>query len=134
MKRNAFAIVLALLLAPCALLATMLVASSIVQAQPILLSCEGEMRVVARNVSEKTTLSLKIDAGKVQVGSSWGSSAISSKPDQDTMIFGKSLEPTFGEPTGAVNRLTGETSIYILTLTDGVYRYYGYCKPAQKLF
>jgi hypothetical protein len=64
------------------------------QAAPVRLSCDGEMRVLARNVSEKSNLSLEIDAGKVKVGSSWGSSPILSE-DDDTLTFGKGLEPPY---------------------------------------
>jgi len=116
------------------MLTTLLSATLIVaQAAPVNLSCEGEMRVLARKVSEKSTLSLEIGVGKVKVGSSWGVSPIISE-DNDKVTFGKSLEPPFGEPSGSINRITGQTTVYIATMTDGVYNFYGKCKRAEKLF
>jgi hypothetical protein len=58
----------------------------------------------------------------------------SSLPDENTAMFGRPVEPRYGEPSGAINRFTGETSIHIMTLTNGVYRFAGTCKRAQKLF
>jgi hypothetical protein len=36
--------------------------------------------------------------------------------------------------TGTINRLAGVASVDITTLTDGLYKFYGTCKPAEKLF
>lgn len=105
----------------------------VAQGAPVTLSCEGEMRVLDRNVSEKSTLSLEIHAGKVKVGSSWGVSPIISE-DNNKVTFGKSLEPPYGQPSGSINRITGQTTVYIATMTDGVYNFYGKCKRAEKLF
>ena len=63
----------------------------------------------------------------------WGSTPITNK-EGDAVTFGRGLAPRFGEPTGSVNRLTGQVSVNIMTLTDGEYRFYGACKRAQKLF
>ena len=98
------------------------------------MTCDGQMLAVSRNVSEQSPLALTIDldAAKVVVGS-WGSSPFMGKPD-DTVAFGKGLAPQYGNPTGSVNRITGEASVYIMTLTDGEYRFHGTCKRTQKLF
>jgi hypothetical protein len=47
---------------------------------PLLLTCEGQMRAVSRNVSEPSSLALAIDldVGKVRIGS-WGSTPITNK-------------------------------------------------------
>ena len=92
------------------------------------------MRAVSRNVSEQSTLALTIDldAEKVVVGS-WGASPVMGKPE-DTLTFGKDLAPQYGKPTGSLNRITGEASVYIMTLTDGEYRFHGTCKRTQRLF
>ena len=118
-----------------AVIAPALAISSTTEAAPNALACDGQMRAVSRNVSEQSTLALTIDldAGSVKVGTSWGVSPIMGKPE-NTLVFGTGLEPSFGEPSGSVNRTTGEASVYIKTLTDGVYRFYGTCKKAQTLW
>jgi hypothetical protein len=107
---------------------------SAAKAEPLLLTCDGQMLAVSRNVSERSSLALAIDldTAKVAVGS-WGSSPFMGKPD-DTVTFGKELAPQYGSPTGSVNRTTGEASVHIMTLTDGEYRFHGTCKRTQKLF
>lgn len=104
------------------------------KAEPLLLTCDGLMLAVSRNVSEQSPLALTIDldAAKVRVGN-WGTSQVIGKPE-DTVTFGKELAPQFGNPTGSVNRVTGEASVHIMTLTDGEYRFHGTCKRTQKLF
>jgi hypothetical protein len=82
------------------------------------------------NVSEQSSLALTIDldVGKVRIGSCC-STPITNK-EGDAVTFGRGLVPSFGEPTGSVNRLTGQVSVNIMTLTDGEYRFYGACKRA----
>jgi hypothetical protein len=83
----------------------------VANAEPLLLTCEGQMRAVSRNVSDQYTLALTIDlvGEKVAVGSR-GVSPIKGKAD-NTLAFGKELVPKYGGPTGSVNRITREASI-----------------------
>ena len=103
------------------------------KAETISLSCDGEMRVVSRDVTENTKMALIIENGNVQVGN-WGRSAITSQLSSDSLVFGERISPSFGAPTGSINRITGSASVYIMTLTDGIYRFFGSCKKAEKLF
>ena len=48
------------------------------------------MRVSARNVREKSSLSLEIEAGKVKVGTNWELSPIT-REDNDNVTFGKGV-------------------------------------------
>jgi hypothetical protein len=55
----------------------------------LLLTCDGQMRAVSRNVSEQGSLALTIDldVGKVRIGS-WGSTPITNK-EGDAVTFGR---------------------------------------------
>ena len=64
----------------------------------------------------------------------YGSAPISGDPKEDTLSFMADGKSSYGVSTGNINRLTGVAGVHILTLTDGLYRFYGICKPAQKLF
>jgi hypothetical protein len=94
---------------------------------------EDANHVLNRCLNGRAGGTCEIDAGKVKVGSSWGLSPIISE-DNDKVTFGKGLDPPFGEPSGSINRITGQASIYIATMTDGLYNFYGKCKRAEKLF
>ena len=106
-------------------------------AQPVQLSCGGTMTATNRGVSEDYTITLTIDldARTVTVGS-YETVPIMGDPNADTVAFMADKENTDNSyvSTGTINRLTGVASVHIITLTDGLYKFYGICKPAQKLF
>ena len=79
-------------------------------------------------------LAVSIDerARTVTVGS-WGTAPITGNSENDTVVF-MNLGSSPGLSTGTLNRFTGVASIHIITATDGLYQFYGICKPAQKLF
>jgi hypothetical protein len=120
-----------------AILVTVIVAATgiALAAEPLRLACEGEARLQNANgeTIDKDVLSVTIDlvAKTVTVGSR-GAVPIVSNPDADTEVF---TEPGSreGVSTGTLNRFTGAASIHIIR-TDGLYNFFGTCKPAGKLF
>ena len=103
-------------------------------ANPVLLSCGGKMTTTIRDTSEDHTIALTIDldARTVTVGS-YGTVPILGDPNGDTVAFMADKKDIYAT-SGTINRLTGVASVVIITLTDGLYKFYGICKPAQKLF
>jgi hypothetical protein len=116
-----------------------LVIGPLAQAEPVHLTCEGEMHLINANgdAAEKYeyALSLAIDqhAGTVTVGTYQGV-AIPSKADSsgETLMFLGNSRST-GVSGGTLNRRTGKASIHIIT-GDGLRKFYGICKPTRKLF
>jgi len=95
------------------------------------------MRVLSPNgnANESYTLSLSIDrgAGTVEVGS-WGTAPIISKPDDDTLVLMARPGTVEGPMSGSINRVTGMTSINIITSFDRLWSFRGRCRTAQRLF
>jgi hypothetical protein len=96
------------------------------------------MTATSRNVTEEYTTALTIDlqARTVTVGS-WGTVPILGDADGDTVAFmkDKNDKNSIAEvSTGTVNRITGAVSVQIITYADGLYRFYGRCQPAQRMF
>ncbi|MFZ1183022.1 MAG: hypothetical protein WAO14_06515 [Pseudolabrys sp.] len=97
------------------------------------------MTALIRGTSEDYTVVLTIDpdARTVTVGS-YGTVPILGDPNGDMVAFMADKENTDKEnsyvSTGTINRLAGVASVDITTLTDGLYKFYGTCKPAEKLF
>ena len=82
---------------------------------------------------EDYLMSLAIDEGTrtVTVGT-YGSAQLIGRPDNESVFF-MGVEPVVvGVSTGILNRFTGDVSVHIVTLTDGLYRFYGWCKPAKR--
>jgi hypothetical protein len=119
-----------------------LVIGPLAQAEPVHLTCEGEMHLIDANgeAAEKYeyALSLAIDqrAGTATVDT-YQAIAIPSKADSsgDTLMFMANPKPgsTTGVSGGTLNRRTGKTSIHIIT-GDGLRKFYGICQPAKRLF
>lgn len=85
--------------------------------------------------TEDYTIAITVDlrAKTVTVGS-YGTVPIVSDTDSDTVVFMVDKNSIAQVSTGTLNRITGEASVHIITLTDGLYLFYGTCKAAQKLF
>jgi hypothetical protein len=121
-----------------AILATglMSITVCVASAEPVHLACVGEVRL--QNASGETvdhdTLSVVIDqtAGTVTVGSR-APVQIMSKPDADALVFQARPGSREGVSTGTIDRFTGASSIHIIR-SDGLYKFYGQCRPAQRLF
>jgi hypothetical protein len=102
--------------------------------KPVHLSCTGTIMATIRAVEEDYTVAITIDleAKTVTVGS-YGSAPIFGNRSGDTMFFMAAKKSRYGVSTGSINRLTGVATVHVITLTDGVLRFHGICKPAQKL-
>jgi hypothetical protein len=114
-----------------------MVISRVADAAPVRLSCYGEMHILRARSEQvnKQSLLVTIDvrAETVTVGS-YEPVPMVGKPDRDTVMFTAKPGSSVGVSAGTLNRMTGETSINIITLTDGVYKFEGVCKPAERLF
>jgi hypothetical protein len=103
--------------------------------EPVQLSCAGKMTATVRDVSEDYTISLTVDlTAKTVTAGSYGTVPILDGIDGDTVVFMANKGATHGLSSGTLNRITGAVSVHVITLTDGLYKFYGVCKRAQKLF
>jgi hypothetical protein len=115
-----------------------LVIGPLAQAEPVHLTCEGEMHLINADgdaaAKYEYALSLAIDqrAGTATVDT-YQAVAIPSKLDNDTLMFMANRALTTGAATGTLNRITGKASIQIIT-GDGLRKFYGICKPTKRLF
>src|SRR5436190_576674 len=112
--------------------------SSIAQAEPLLLVCKGETRIVhgiSAKAAEREILSLKVDLedGAVTAGH-YEPVPIFGETTTDTIAFLAQPGSSAGVSTGTLNRATGVASIRILTPSDGLRSFYGTCTPLPKLF
>jgi hypothetical protein len=108
---------------------------SCAQAEPVQLACTGQMTAAIRQVTEDSIIALTIDLrAKTATVGGYGTVPILGDSDGDTVVFMTNKNSIVGVSTGTINRITGVASIHIITLTDGLYMFYGVCKPAQKLF
>ena len=114
------------------LVATVMAGPLALGVEPVHLACEGKMHASGDRV-EDYLMSLAIDEGTrtVTVGT-YGSAQLIGRPDNESVFF-MGVEPVVvGVSTGILNRFTGDVSVHIVTLTDGLYRFYGWCKPAKR--
>ncbi len=103
--------------------------------EPIPLACSGKMTAAIRHITEDYTLAITVDLrAKTVTVDSFGTVPIVGDTDGDTVVFMVDKKSTSQVSTGTLNRITGGASVHIITLTDGLYLFYGTCKPAQKLF
>jgi hypothetical protein len=102
------------------------------QAQTARLSCEGEVRRQNDGKTDNDIYLVTIDqAGKAVTVGSWGSASIIGQTDE-VLTFVGTESP--GVSSGSINRFTGAAAIHIITMTDGLYSFYGTCKSATRLF
>jgi hypothetical protein len=105
------------------------------RADPVQLSCTGKMTASVRDVCDDYTIALKVDLlAKTVTAGSYGTVPILGDTDGDTVAFMATKGSTAELSSGTLNRITGAVGVHIITFTDGLYRFYGTCKPAQKLF
>jgi len=115
-----------------ALVFVLMAACGYARSEPIPLACAGKMTATVRGVTEDYTLAIKVDllAKTVTVGDHEAVPIVGGT-GRDTVTFGKGFN---AYPSGSVNRITGEATVDVMSLTDGRYRFIGVCKLAQKLF
>jgi hypothetical protein len=109
------------------------IASGEAQAEALLLSCWGTVELIQQSkqvnpVDERSSLAVAVDIAKKTVtinGVSW---PIAGDASRETIV---SMDPDKGSIT--LNRITGAISAHFIEY-DGLKKFYGECKPAQKLF
>lgn len=102
-------------------------------AAQVSLSCWGEVELMQQGkqvnpIGEKSSIALAVDIARKIItidGVEW---PIFGDASRETIV---SLDPNKGSLT--LNRTTGSISVHFIQL-DGLKKFYGECKPAQKLF
>jgi hypothetical protein len=110
-----------------------LVASNGARAEEVLLSCWGTVELIQQSkqvnpVDERSSLAVVVDVAKKTItinGINW---SIAGDASRETIV---SMDPDKGSLT--LNRITGAVSVHFIEY-NGLKRFYGECKPAQKLF
>ena len=110
-----------------------LIASGNAKAEEVLLSCWGTVELIQQSkqvnpVDERSSLGVAVDIAKKTVtinGVSWPMAGDASR---ETIV---SMDPDKGSIT--LNRITGAISAHFIEY-NGLKKFYGECKPAQKLF
>jgi hypothetical protein len=110
-----------------------MVAASAAHAEEVLLSCWGTIEVIQQGkqvnpVDEKYSISVAVDLAKKTItidGVTW---PIRGDTSRDTIV---AMVPDKGSAT--LNRITGAANVHFIEQT-ALKKFYGECKPAQKLF
>ena len=110
-----------------------LVASNGARAEEVLLSCWGTVDLIQQSkqvnpVDERSSLAVVVDVAKKTItinGINW---SIAGDASRETIV---SMDTDKGSLT--LNRITGAVSVHFIEY-NGLKRFYGECKPAQKLF
>jgi hypothetical protein len=111
-----------------------MVACNYARSQLVPLACAGKMTARTRHVTKDYNIALTIDLNaKTATVGSYGKAPIVGGVEGDILVFMTEKRGTYGISIGIINRITGVTRIHIITLTDGLYLFYGVCKPVQKL-
>jgi hypothetical protein len=115
------------------LFAFALIASGEAQAEAILLSCRGTVELIQQSkqvnpVDERSSLAVAVDIAKKTVTINDVSWLIAGDATRETIV---SMDPDKGSIT--LNRITGAISAHFIEY-NGLKKFYGECKPAQKLF
>jgi hypothetical protein len=113
-------------------LAFALIASGNAKAEEVLLSCWGTVELIQQGrqvnpVDEKSSIAVAVDTtGKTIMinGVSW---PIAGDASRETIV---SMDPDKGSIT--LNRITGAINAHFIEY-NGLKKFYGECKPAQKL-
>jgi hypothetical protein len=114
-------------------LALSLVTSGNADAEHVLMSCWGTVELIQQGrqvnpVDEKSSLAVAVDiAGKTIMinGVSW---PIAGDASRETIV---AMDPDKGGVT--LNRITGAVNVHFIEYS-GLKKFYGECKPVQKLF
>jgi hypothetical protein len=110
-----------------------LIAFGEAQAEELLLSCWGTVELIQQSkqvnpIDERSSLAVAVDIAKKTVtmkGVSW---PITGDASRETIV---SMDPDKGSVT--LNRITGAINAHFIEY-NGLKKFYGECKPAQKLF
>jgi hypothetical protein len=118
---------------PILALALVSVTSGNANAEHVLLSCWGTIELIQQGkavnpVDEKSSIAVAVDTTGNTIminGVSW---PIAGDASRDTIV---SMDLDKGSVT--LNRITGAINIHFIE-SNGLKKFYGECKPAQKLF
>jgi hypothetical protein len=110
-----------------------MVAASAAHAEEVLLSCWGTVEVIQQGkqvnpVDEKYSIAVAVDIAKKTItidGVRW---PITGDASRETIV---AMAPDKGSAT--LNRITGAVNVHFIEQT-ALKKFYGECKPAQKLF
>jgi hypothetical protein len=114
-----------------ALFATLLCGDA--NAEQVLLSCWGTVELIQQGkqvnpVDEKFSIAVAVDIARRIVTINDDQWPISGDVSRETIV---SIGPDKGSLT--LNRITGAINVHFVEV-DGLKKFYGKCKPAQKLF
>jgi hypothetical protein len=116
----------------------LILASSVANAGPVYLSCDGNTTVLIPNekdhvIKEMRTLALDLSANTVTVEGRDPTPIL--RADEQRVDFEPKDWPEHGGvATGLLNRITGDVHIAFVGPTGEAYAFRGTCKPARKLF
>jgi hypothetical protein len=110
-----------------------LIAFGEAQAEELLLSCWGTVELIQQSkqvnpVDERSSLAVAVDIAKKTVTMNGVSWPITGDASRETIV---SMDPDKGSVT--LNRITGAINAHFIEY-NGLKKFYGECKPAQKLF
>jgi len=103
------------------------------QAEQVLLSCRGTVELMQQGKQvnpkdEKSSIAVGVDITRKMITINDVEWPIFGKTSGETIV---SMDPDKGSLT--LNRVTGAISAHFIQF-DGLKKFYGECKPAQKLF
>jgi hypothetical protein len=114
------------------IVASALMISGVVRAEPLHLACHGEIHTPANPKPERYTLTIVLDLAQQTISTEhYGSAPFVDKPENETVAFLNNTNK--GISTGTLNRYSGELSLHIIT-PDGLLIFNGTCTRAERLF
>jgi hypothetical protein len=110
-----------------------LLASSSARAEDVLLSCWGTVELIQQGrqvnpLDEKSSIAVAVDIAKKTITINDATWLIAGDASGETIV---SMAKDKGSLT--LNRVTGAVSVHFIEYS-GLRKFYGVCKPAQKLF
>jgi hypothetical protein len=110
-----------------------LIAFGEAKAEELLLSCWGTVELIQQSkqvnpVDERSSLAVAVDIAKKTVTMNGVSWPITGDASRETIV---SMDPDKGSVT--LNRITGAINAHFIEY-NGLKKFYGECRPAQKLF
>jgi 1-aminocyclopropane-1-carboxylate deaminase/D-cysteine desulfhydrase-like pyridoxal-dependent ACC family enzyme len=110
-----------------------LLANSNAKAEPVLLSCWGTVELMQQGKrvnpkDEKSSIAVAVDVARKMITINDVQWPMFGEVTKETIV---SMDPNKGSIT--LNRITGAISAHFIEF-DGLKKFYGECKSAQKLF
>jgi hypothetical protein len=113
--------------------AALITAPSETKAGEVMLSCWGTVELIqggklANPSDERSSVSVVVDVAKKTIAVNGISWSIAGDASRDTVV---GMDPDKGSVS--LNRITGAVNVHFIEL-NGLKKFYGECKPAEKLF